>query len=242
MSQNELMVVSTQAFPAVAERKGSNYVVTSPLTGNEVKLDRNTDFGVVPKTKKPSLYKSGAEKIIMSYGLMCRYSVESKMEIVDKAQAVFGYVFKCSLYKGFTKPDGTYQEVEYANGYGAANTSEKRNGYNSAYDSLNGTIKMAQKRAMVQAALSVSGLSAMFSQDMEDETGVSMQEMIEQKPTDVINSQQRTRMGNVAANAGMTTQQFGKWLSAEGYPKSSQITVKQFDEIIEKLQKIAKGE
>jgi DNA-binding phage protein len=77
---------------------------------------------------------------------------------------------------------------------------------------------------------------------MEDETGVSMQDMIEQKPTDVINSQQRTRMGNVAANAGMTTQQFGKWLSAEGYPKSSQITVKQFDEIIEKLQKIAKGE
>ena len=178
----------------------------------------------------------------MTYQLMCRYSCESKIEIVSKDQAFFSYVFKCSLYKGFTKPDGSYEEVEYANGYGAANTSEKRNGYNSAYDSLNGTIKMSQKRAMVQAALSVSGLSSMFSQDMEDETGVTMDEMIKQKPSDVINSQQRTRMGNVAANAGMTTQQFGKWLSAEGYPKSSQITVKQFDEIIDKLLKLAKGE
>lgn len=242
MEHNELMVVSTQAFPAVAERKGSNYLVTSPLTGEQAKLDRGTDFGVVPKTKKPSLYKSGAEKIIMAYGLMCRYTVESKMEMVSDKQAMFGYVFKCSLFKGFTKPDGIYQEVEYSNGYGAANTSEKRNGYNSAYDSLNSTIKMAQKRAMVQAALSVSGLSAMFSQDVEDETGITMAEMIDQKPTDIINSQQRTRMGNVAANAGMTTQQFGKWLSAEGYPKSSQITVRQFDEIIDKLQKLAKGE
>ena len=242
MEHNELMVVTTEAFPAVVEREGSNYIITSPLTGNKEKLIRNTDFGVVPKTKKPSLYKAGAEKVIMAYGLMCRYSVESKMEVVSDKQAMFGYVFKCSLYKGFTKPDGTYQEVEYSNGYGAANTSEKRNGYNSAYDSLNSTIKMAQKRAMVQAALSVACLSAMFSQDMEDETGVTMAEMIDQKPTDIINSQQRTRMGNVAANAGMTTQQFGKWLSAEGYPKSSQITVKQFDEIIEKLQKMSKGE
>ena len=41
MEHNELMVVSTQAFPAIAERKGSNYVVTSPLTGNEIKLEIN---------------------------------------------------------------------------------------------------------------------------------------------------------------------------------------------------------
>lgn len=241
MSEN-LMVVSTQAFAAVATKKRTNYVVNSPLTGTDVELERNTDFGVVPKTKKPSLYKSGAEKIIMAYGLMCRYSIESKIETVDSKTAFFMYNVKCSLYKGFTKPDGTYQEVEYSNGYGTANTSEKRNGYNSAYDAQNGTIKMAQKRAMVAAALAVSGLSSMFTQDMEDESGVTMTEMTEQKPTDIINSRQRTRMGNVAANAGMTTQQFVRWLSAEGYPKSSQITVTQFEEIIEKLQKLAKGE
>lgn len=241
MSEN-LMVVSTQAYPAIAERKGSNYKITSPLTGNEVKLERNVDFGVVPKTKKPTLFKSGAEKLIMCYQLMPRYSVESSIENFDSKNALFAYTVKCSLFKGFMKPDGSYTEVEYSNGYGTANTSEKRNGYNSAFDAQNGTIKMAQKRALTAAALAVSGLSSMFTQDLEDETGVTVTEMVEQKPGDFINSQQRTRMGNVAANAGMTTQQFVKWLSAEGYPKSSQITVQMFDEIIDKLQKLAKGE
>ena len=240
---NDLMVVQTEALPAVARAKGSAYVVTSPLTNQEVKLSRNVDFGVVPKTKKPSLFKSGAEKIIMAYQLMCRYTIESKIETVDaKGNGFFMYMVKCSLYKGFTLADGTYTEVEYANGYGSSNTSESRNGYNSAFNSANATLKMAQKRAMVQAALAVSGLSAMFTMDMEDESSVTMQDMIEQKPTDVINSQQRTRMGNAAAMAGMSPQELGKWLSAEGYPKSSQITVQQFEEIVERLKKLAKGE
>ena len=262
---NELMVVQTEALPAVAKARGSAYVVTSPLTNQEVTLSRNVDFGVVPRTKKPSLYKSGAEKIIMTYGLMCRYTIESRIEQLDaKGNGFFYYNVKCSLMKGFTLSDGSYKEVEYANGFGSANTNESRNGMNSAFNSANATLKMAQKRAMVQAALAVSGLSSMFTMDMEDETqgitmqdmmqqkpgdmdmedesSVTMQDMIEQKPTDVINSQQRTRMGNAAAMAGMSPQELGKWLSAEGYPKSSQITVQQFEEIVERLKKLAKGE
>ena len=241
---NDLMVVQTEALPAVAKARGSAYVVTSPLTNQEVTLSRNVDFGVVPRTKKPSLYKSGAEKIIMTYGLMCRYDIESKIEQLDaKGNGFFYYNVKCSLMKGFTLSDGSYKEVEYANGFGSANTNESRNGMNSAFNSANATLKMAQKRAMVQAALAVSGLSSMFTMDMEDETqGVTMQDMMQQKPGDIINSQQRARMGNVAAMAGMSPQELGKWLSAEGYPKSSQITVQQFEEIVERLKKMAKGE
>ena len=246
MEHNELMVVQTEALPAVAKARGSAYVITSPLTSQEVMLSRNVDFGVIKGTKKPSLYKSGAEKIIMAYQLMCRYSIESKIEQLiekkDGKEGFFYYSVKCSLFKGFTLPDGTYQEVEYANGYGSANTSESRNGTASAFNSANSILKMAQKRAMVQAALSVSGLSAMFTMDMEDDTGVTMQTMMAQKPEDIITSQQRQRMGNLAAMAGMSPQELGKWLSAEGYPKSSSITVKQFEEIVERLQKMAKGE
>ena len=243
MSQNELMVVQTEALPALAKAKGSAYIVTSPLTNQEAKLSRNVDFGVIPKTKKPTLFKSGAEKIIMAYQLMCRYSIESKIEQFDaKGNAFFHYLVKCSLWKGFAKPDGGYQEVEYANGYGSANTAEARNGYNSGVNAANSTLKMAQKRAMVTAALAVSGLSSMFTMDMEDESSVTMSDMTEQKDTDVITSAQRTRMGNIAAQAGMTPQELGKWLSAEGYPKSSQITVKQFYEIIDKLKAKAQGE
>lgn len=240
----QLMVVQTEALPAVAKARGSAYVVTSPLTNQEVLLSRKVDFGVIKGTKKPSLYKSGAEKIIMAYQLMCRYTIDSKIEQIDaKGSGFFYYSVKCSLFKGFTLPDGSYKEVEYANGFGSANTNESRNGMNSAFNAANSTLKMAQKRAMVQAALAVSGLSSMFTMDMEDETQtVTMQDMIQQKPGDIINSQQRARMGNVAAMAGMTTQELGKWLSAEGYPKSSLITVSQFEEIVDKLKSMAKGE
>ena len=175
----------------------------------------------------------------MAYGLMCRYDIESSMEQFDpKGGAFFHYLVRCDLVKGFTQPNGEYHEVVYANGYGEANTGESRNGSKSGVNAANNTVKMAQKRAMVQAALAVSGLSSMFSQDIEDETGIQAKDMINQAPTDRINVQQRNRIFNVAAQAGLTNEQAKQWMSAEGYPKSTEITVKQFDEIIEKLKKL----
>ena len=238
----ELMVVAAEALMAEPKAKGSSYVVKSPLTGRDETLKRGVDFGVVPGTKRPSLYKSGAEKVIMAYGLMCRYSIASQMEQFDpKGGAFFHYLVRCDLVKGFTQADGSYHEVIYANGYGEANTGESRNGAKSGVNAANNTIKMAQKRAMVQAALSVSGLSSMFSQDIEDETAIQAKDMINQQPGDRINSQQRNRIYNVAAQAGLSNEQAKQWLSAEGYPKTSELTVKQFDEIIEKLKAIEEG-
>ena len=239
--QNELMVVATEANLAVAKAKGSSYMVTSPLTSQSIEIKRNVDFGVVPGTKRPSLFKSGAEKVIMAYGLMTRYAIESNIEQYDpKTGAFFHYLVRCDLVKGFTQPNGEYHEVVYANGYGEANSGESRNGTKSGVNAANNTIKMAQKRAMVQAALSVSGLSSMFSQDMEDETSLLAKDMIEQKPTDRINSKQRNRIFDVGAQAGMTTDQVRRWLSAEGYAKTTEITVQQFEQIIEKLKSIDK--
>ena len=236
---NELMVVSAEALMAEPKAKGSAYVVTSPLTGREAQLKRNVDFGVIAGTKRPSLFKSGAEKVIMAYGLMCRYSIASQMEKFDeRGGAFFHYVVRCDLVKGFTQPDGSYHEVVFANGFGESNTGESRNGSKSGVNAANNTIKMAQKRAMVQAALAVSGLSSMFSQDIEDETGITAKDMVNQQPADRINSQQRNRIYNVAAQVGLSNEQAKQWLSAEGYPKTSELTVRQYDEIIEKLKKL----
>ena len=129
------MVAQTEALPAVAKARGSGYVVSCPMTGGEDFLSRNTDFGVIKGTKKPSLYKPGAEKLVMLYKLMCRYTIESKIEQYDGKNAFFMYVVKCSLYKGFTLSDGTYKEVEYASSFGSSNTNESRNGMNSAFNS-----------------------------------------------------------------------------------------------------------
>ena len=63
------------------------------------------------------------------------------------------------------------EEIIFTSGYGSANTREKRNGFNGAFDSANSTLKMAQKRALVSAAISICGGSDLFTQDIEDETG-----------------------------------------------------------------------
>ena len=241
--ETKALAVVTSGSMAIAKETGSGYTITSPLTGDSQPLERDIDFGVVPGTKKPSLYKPGAEKVVMAYGLMTRFSIESKREEYDMktGNGFFYYLVKCSLYKGFSNSlTGEYQEVEYANGYASANTLEKRTGTSSAFNASNSTLKMAEKRALVQAALAVSGLSSMFAQDMEDETAVKAADMLEQKPESLTNAKQRQRLFDVAAQSGMTVEEFKRWLSAEGYPKTTEITVQQFEDIIAKLKSIDK--
>ena len=48
---------------AQIETRRTNYAVISPFTKEEVILKRDVDFGVIPKTKRPTLFKSGAERI-----------------------------------------------------------------------------------------------------------------------------------------------------------------------------------
>ena len=86
----------------------------------------------------------------MVYGLMQRYSIESKIEKQDDKSPFFFYTVKCELVK-------VANGIEYifTSGFGSANTSEKRNGFNSAYDAANGTLKMAIKRSLVSAALCI---------------------------------------------------------------------------------------
>jgi hypothetical protein len=226
--RNELKVF--EATQAVAKAKGANYTVMSPLTGAEVKLVRDVDFGVVPKTKSPSLYKAGAEKVCMAYGLMQRYSIESKIEQANGDDALFFYTVKCELVKIATNG----QEYVFSSAYGSANTREKRNGFNGAFDAANSTLKMAQKRALVAAALSVSGLSSMFTQDMEDEKFMSgyteIQETLDENAP--ITAKQVKRIFAIANEAGISANKAKNMILAKyGISSTKEITQKQYDEV-----------
>lgn len=226
--RNELTVY--EATQAVAKAKGANYTVMSPLTGAEVKLVRDVDFGVIPKTKSPSLFKSGAEKVCMAYGLMQRYSIESKIEQANGDDALFFYTVKCELVKIATNG----QEYVFSSAYGSANTREKRNGFNGAFDAANSTLKMAQKRALVAAALSVSGLSSMFTQDMEDEAFMSGYTEIQQTLDEdaPITAKQVKRIFAIANEAGITANKAKQMILAKyGYSSTKEITQKQYDEV-----------
>lgn len=231
---------------AIAKASRDNYKVTSPLTGNEVILERDVDFGVIKGTKQPGLYKSGAEKIVSAYGLFVHFKVESKVENGltvtgddEKAKPFFFYNVLCEL----VRVGNNGEEYVFSSGYGSANTSEKRNGWNSPYDSANSTLKMAQKRALVQAALSVSGLSSLFSQDIENESFMqNYDELNKALKTGTITIQQGRKIFALGNKLGMSRNAVMEKLKEWGYPDIKKITNDQLDDIFEKLNALKEGD
>ena len=226
---------TAEAQIAIVQPKGKNYLINCGNFGQQV-LKRNVDFGLVPKAKKPSLFKSGAEKVAMGYGLLQHYTIESKIEQVGK-EPIFYYLVRCDLVKVY---NGT--EYVWTSAYGSANTSEKRNGFNSPYDAANSTLKMAQKRALVAAALSISGLSDAFTQDMENEDFMqNAQALIDtDKPDSPVSTAQIKRLYAIGGEAGMNAAEVKQILVAQGYTSTKQIRQKDYDAVIDLIKK--KGE
>lgn len=221
---NEIELYGSTAL-AIAEKRG-NYVVPAQLGGTEVTLIRDVDFGKIPKTKQPILYKAGAEKICTAYGVFQRYEIKSKIETQDPPS--FTYLVKCSLIK--IQPQNG-QEWVLSTGYGAGSTNEKRNGFNGAYDALNGTIKMAQKRALVAAAISLGGLSGMFTQDIENDNFMAKADDIKENGGDdaPITAKQVKRLFALATEAGFSVEEAKTKFQALGYASTKDILQKDYD-------------
>lgn len=120
-------------------------------------LRQNHDYGIVPGTDKPTLLKPGAEKILMMMGL------RSEFEIVDSTRdfenGFFQYQVRCKLFKG---------DMLITEGLGSCNTKERKYLKQDPFSIDNTILKMAKKRALVDATLLVASLSDVFTQDLED--------------------------------------------------------------------------
>lgn len=237
---SEELVVIQPLEAAVVVPKGKNYVLTAP-TGTQRVLRRDTDFGnpVNEKTGKPVfpqpiLYKGGAEQIIRDYKMLDRYTVESATE--DAQNGYFAYRVKCSLV---AYNPATGQEVTYTEGVGCANTRESKTGNQSGFDAANSALKKAKKRAMVDAAISLAGLSSIFTQDIDNDQFMKAAAAVtEQKPEDLISAKQRQRIFAIAANHGMTQEQTRNWLKAQGFASTKEIKQEDYDGLCEKLEEI----
>ena len=121
-------------------------------------LIAGVDYGVIPHCNKPTLFKSGAEKIMNYLGLIARTEVVNRVE--DYNTGFFSYECKVFLidYNGVVKGEGV----------GICNTREGRYAKQSGYVVQNTVLKMTKKRALVDAVLNVGNLSARFTQDVED--------------------------------------------------------------------------
>lgn len=125
-------------------------------------MQRDIDYGVIPGTPKPTLYKAGAEKLLQFYGLGHRATCVDKIE--DWEKGFFFYRYRVDVFK--TRPDGLI--IEVASCEGSANSKEKRYRNQDVYSIVNTLQKMAIKRALVGATLQGTGTSGIFTQDIED--------------------------------------------------------------------------
>lgn len=224
-----------EAGTTLSRAKGENYVVSAPFTGTQTTLKRDVDFGVIPGTKQPSLYKAGAQKIANAFGLLQHFTVESAIESFDALKTdnggmpLFFYRVRCDLVK--IASDGT--EYVFTTGHGSANTMERRNGRASAWDAANATLKMAEKRALTAAVLSVSGLSDLFTQDMENEDFMNnAKAYAEEDPEAPITNTQLKRLYAVAGNCGFNAKQAKEVITELGYASTKNILQKDYEDVL----------
>lgn len=228
--ENELVMYEGSKIVSVSKR--NNYEITSPMTGNTITLIRDQDFGVIPGTRKPSLLKSGAEKICAVYGLLQHFDIESKAESTDPNNPFFFYVVKCKLVK--IANDGS--EYVISEGYGSANTSEKSVGFQGAFNAANATLKKAVKRSLVAAAIAVGNASDLFTQDLEDSDFVEKGYKTianTQDPNSRISSRQVQRLFAIANNIGLNAAKAKERLAILGYTKATELTQEKYDEVCE---------
>lgn len=120
-------------------------------------LQDGKDYGTIPGTSKPTLFKPGAEKILMLMGLQSTYEIIDSTR--DWKEGFFQYQVRCTLKKG---------DVMITQGLGSCNSKERKYINQSGFNIDNTILKMAKKRSQVDASLTVASLSEIFTQDLED--------------------------------------------------------------------------
>lgn len=187
-------------------------------------LKPDHDFGVIPGTQKPTLLKPGAEKILMMFGIQSDYEILDKIE--DWKNGIFAYTVKCTL---------SQNGIHITSGLGSCNSQEKKYRYrwvrenevpayldksslrqnnwgkyqvpnDEIFDQVNTLLKMAKKRAQIDATLTVGSLSEVFTQDIED-----MQDFIERESTEnmTLDDALKVRMP-FGKHKGLSLEEIGK--------------------------------
>lgn len=210
---------------AIAKPSGVDYKVTTPH--GEVKLKRDVDFGVIPKTDRPTLLKSGAERIALAYGLCQQYEIVQHIEQFGK-EPFFYYLVKCNLV--IPNNNGG---ILFSCGYGSANTAETNAGFGNPYNLANTAVKKAQKRALVHAALAISGLSSMFYADLDDTKFMNQANDLAAtlKEDSPLTAKQMRRIWALAANAGLSANEAKQKIVAAGFASTKDIKQKDYEAV-----------
>lgn len=195
---NENMMMSLIESVEVNEIVGTLNKISQVQAAVQSKLKPGHDYDTIPGTSKPTLLKPGAEKLLMMFGLTSEYQIIEKIE--DYEKGIFAYTIKCILSKGGYKitegvgscnsKENKYRwrwvdESDLPTGVDKSSLKQRTNRWGNAeyqiendeiYSQANTILKMAKKRAQIDATLTVASLSEVFTQDIED-----MKEFIQQE-------------------------------------------------------------
>lgn len=122
-------------------------------------LIADVDYGFIQGYSKPSLLKSGAEKICNFFRLVPDVEVLNRID--DFQVPFFSREIKISLQ------DSANNKI-YAVGIGSCNSMEQRYRREDIYSVQNTILKIAKKRALIDGVLNLSALSSRFTQDIEE--------------------------------------------------------------------------
>lgn len=165
-------------------------------------LRPKVDFGIIPGTDKPTLLKPGAEKILMLLGVTSTYELLERVQDYD--QGFFAYTVKCELSK-----DG----IIITEGLGHCNSRERKfmSQKVDPYTIANTCLKMAKKRAQVDAVLTLASLSDVFTQDIEDMEIPIPEPRAKHKPDDVDSEETEEMEYMPPEEAASAVVNFGKY-------------------------------
>lgn len=153
-------------------------------------MQKDTHYGVIPGTKQPSLYKAGAEKIMSTFRLAADPEVEQigsggevgyrvKVRILSASGAFLGagigecssseekYAWRAAVCdEEYDDTPDSRRRVKYAKWQGKV--EKKKQVRTNPADVSNTVLKMAKKRGLIDAVLTVTAASDLFTQDIED--------------------------------------------------------------------------
>jgi hypothetical protein len=229
----------------------------------------DNDYAIIPGTKKNSLLKPGAEKICSMFRFAVNPVVESIPDGDDVTYRVFVHVTSPNgQFLGAGVGECSTRETKYAwremvcmEEYEAAPASKRRQHWKKGYnggeavcafqvrenpaDKSNTVLKMAKKRALVDAVLTVTACSDIFTQDLEEEpgengqrsqgSGTQQQKKTEQKPAvdqgPIISKPQAGRFYGIWKNSGRNPADVTAYLKRVcGVDDSRNMPAKLYDE------------
>jgi hypothetical protein len=126
----------------------------------------SVDYGCIPNTPKPTLFRPGAEKLLAIHGFSTRY------ETIHRVEAFCDKVPFC-LYEVKVLVMCKRSGQLIAEGLGACNARERKYAKQDPANVANTVLKMAKKRALIDATLLATRTSGLFSSGDTKETSFS---------------------------------------------------------------------